>query len=63
MSGVILELKFEKTYDKVNWEFLQQTYYFLRDTDFILYDDLLDKNMSNVPKGKKIKLPSELYAG
>jgi hypothetical protein len=38
-------------------------YYFLRDADFILYDDLLDKNMSNVPKGKKIKLPYELYAG
>jgi hypothetical protein len=25
MSGVILKLDFEKKYDKVNWEFLQQT--------------------------------------
>jgi hypothetical protein len=25
MSGVILKLDFEKAYDKINWEFLQQT--------------------------------------
>jgi hypothetical protein len=25
MSGVILKLDFEKSYNKVNWKFLQQT--------------------------------------
>jgi hypothetical protein len=25
MNGAILKLDFEKPYDKVNWEFLQQT--------------------------------------
>lgn len=25
LNGVVLKLDFEKTYDKVNWSFLQQT--------------------------------------
>jgi hypothetical protein len=25
MSGVILKIDFKKTYDKVNWDFIQQT--------------------------------------